>query len=100
MRILLYTGKGGVGKTSIAASTGLKLSQKGYKTIVISLDTAHSLADAFDLDDELIYQSEEPVRRVNDRLFIQEIDIQRALKEYWSEVTSCLLYTSPSPRDS
>ena len=90
MRILLYTGKGGVGKTSIAASTGLKLSQKGYKTIVISLDTAHSLADAFDLDDELIYQSEEPVRRVNDRLFIQEIDIQRALKEYWSEVTSYL----------
>ena len=90
MRILLYTGKGGVGKTSIAASTGLKLSQKGYKTIVISLDTAHSLADAFDLDDELIYESEEPVRRVNDRLFIQEIDIQRALKEYWSEVTSYL----------
>ena len=81
MRILLYTGKGGVGKTSIAASTGLKLSQKGYKTIVISLDTAHSLADAFDLDNELIQQSEDPVRKVNDQLFIQEIDIQRALKE-------------------
>ena len=90
MRILLYTGKGGVGKTSIAASTGLKLSQKGYKTIVISLDTAHSLADAFDLDNELIHQSEDPVRKVNDQLFIQEIDIQRALKEYWSEVTSYL----------
>ena len=72
MRILLYTGKGGVGKTSIAASTGLKLSQKGYKTIVISLDTAHSLADAFDLDNELIQQSEDPVRKVNDQLFIQD----------------------------
>ena len=43
MRILLYTGKGGVGKTSIAAATGLKLSQQGYKTIVVSLDSAHSL---------------------------------------------------------
>ena len=48
MRIILYTGKGGVGKTTIAAATGIKLSQLGYKTIVISLDVAHSLRDAFD----------------------------------------------------
>ncbi|MCY4567656.1 MAG: AAA family ATPase, partial [Candidatus Poribacteria bacterium] len=43
MRIILYTGKGGVGKTTIAAATGIKLAELGYKTIVISLDVAHSL---------------------------------------------------------
>ncbi len=90
MRILLYTGKGGVGKTSVAASTGLKLSQQGYKTIVISLDSAHSLADAFDLDSGLVHQPENIVQQVNDRLFIQEINIQQALKQYWSEVQSYL----------
>jgi arsenite-transporting ATPase len=48
MRIILYTGKGGVGKTSIAAATGLKLADLGYKTIVMLLDAAHSLSDVFD----------------------------------------------------
>ena len=56
MRIILYTGKGGVGKTTIAAATGIKLSQFGYKTIVISLDVAHSLRDAFDNHEKLVHQ--------------------------------------------
>ncbi len=90
MRILLYTGKGGVGKTSIAAATGLKLSQQGYKTIVVSLDSAHSLVDAFDIDNNLIHQTGEIVQRISDQLFIQEINIQHALKQYWSEVQSYL----------
>ena len=50
MRILLFSGKGGVGKTSLAAATGLQLSKLGYRTLVMSVDPAHSLADAFDLD--------------------------------------------------
>ena len=90
MRILLYTGKGGVGKTSIAAATGLKLSQQGYKTIVVSLDSAHSLVDAFDIDNNLIHQTGETVQQVSDQLFIQEINIQQALNQYWSEVQSYL----------
>ena len=90
MRILLYTGKGGVGKTSIAAATGLKLSQQGYKTIVVSLDSAHSLVDAFDIDNNLIHQTGETVQQISDQLFIQEINIQQALKQYWSEVQSYL----------
>ena len=90
MRILLYTGKGGVGKTSIAAATGLKLSQQGYKTIVVSLDSAHSLVDAFDIDNNLIHQTGETVQQISDQLFIQEINIQHALKQYWSEVQSYL----------
>ena len=90
MRILLYTGKGGVGKTSVAAATGLKLSQQGYKTIVISLDSAHSLADAFDLDNDLIRQPDGSVCQIDDRLWMQEINIQKDIKQYWAEIQSYL----------
>src|SRR3954462_11493825 len=48
-RILLYTGKGGVGKTSVAASTALLCAERGLRTIVLSTDIAHSLADAYDV---------------------------------------------------
>jgi len=44
------TGKGGVGKTSVAAATGLRCAELGYKTLVLSTDPAHSLADSFDLE--------------------------------------------------
>ena len=47
MRILLYTGKGGVGKTSIAAATALKTAKDGLRTIIMSTDPAHSLSDSF-----------------------------------------------------
>ena len=50
MRIIFFAGKGGVGKTSVAAATGIKVAQMGRKTVVMSLDVAHSLADIFDLD--------------------------------------------------
>jgi arsenite-transporting ATPase len=49
MRIILYTGKGGVGKTSIAAATAVKAAGLGYRTLVMSTDIAHSLSDSFDL---------------------------------------------------
>jgi anion-transporting ArsA/GET3 family ATPase len=45
MRILLFTGKGGVGKTSLAAATGVRLAELNYRTMVMSIDPAHSLAD-------------------------------------------------------
>lgn len=47
-RIIVYTGKGGVGKTSVAAATALLAAERGYRTIVLSTDAAHSLADSFD----------------------------------------------------
>ena len=50
MRILLYSGKGGVGKTSIAAGTAVQLARRGLRTLVMSVDPAHSLADSFALD--------------------------------------------------
>ena len=48
-RILVYTGKGGVGKTSVAAATAIACADRGYRTIVMSTDIAHSLSDAFDI---------------------------------------------------
>jgi len=49
MRVILFTGKGGVGKTSVAAATALRSAELGYRTIVLSTDTAHSLSDSFDV---------------------------------------------------
>jgi arsenite/tail-anchored protein-transporting ATPase len=51
--MLLFSGKGGVGKTSLAAATGMRLAELGYRTLVMSIDPAHSLADSFDLDVDL-----------------------------------------------
>ena len=49
-RIILFTGKGGVGKTSVAAATAVTLSEMGYKTLIMSTDSAHSLSDALQID--------------------------------------------------
>ncbi len=86
MRVILYTGKGGVGKTTISAATGLKLASLDYKTIVISLDAAHSLRDSYDSDELLIAQNKEKQIQINDNLWMQEINIQEAIVEYWDEV--------------
>ena len=48
MRILLYTGKGGVGKTSASAATSLRCAELGDRTVIVSTDPAHSLGDSFD----------------------------------------------------
>ena len=77
MRILLYTGKGGVGKTSVAAATALRCADLGYKTIVLSTDTAHSLGDS--LDKEL---GPEPVE-VDENLWGQEVDVHYSIATYW-----------------
>ena len=86
MRVILYTGKGGVGKTTISAATGLKLASLNYKTIVISLDVAHSLRDAYDSEKLLITENKEKLIQINDNLWIQEINVQEAVVEYWDEV--------------
>ncbi|MCZ6676958.1 MAG: ArsA family ATPase, partial [Candidatus Poribacteria bacterium] len=86
MRIILYTGKGGVGKTSIAAATGLKLAALGYKTIVISLDAAHSLSDSFDREKQLMSSGCDKQLQINENLWIQEVDIQTELVEHWGDV--------------
>jgi len=88
MRILLFTGKGGVGKTSLAAATCVKLAQLGHRTLVMSIDAAHSLGDSFDQDTDLFHlQTSDPLP-INDRLSIMELNIQKEIKRHWKEISS------------
>jgi arsenite-transporting ATPase len=88
MRILLFSGKGGVGKTSLAAATGLELSRLGYRTLVMSVDPAHSLADAFDLETELFHGKTGDPYAINERLAIHEVNIQKEIKRHWKEISA------------
>lgn len=84
MRILIITGKGGVGKTSIAAATAVRASRSGKKTLVMSTDAAHSLADAFGRE-----LSNEPVR-IAKNLWGQEIDARHELERNWGHIRSLI----------
>ncbi|MEW6264622.1 MAG: TRC40/GET3/ArsA family transport-energizing ATPase [Thermodesulfobacteriota bacterium] len=79
-RIILFTGKGGVGKTSTAAATAVLAAQRGVGTLILSTDAAHSLSDSFDL----------PVgptpTLVSDRLWALEIDVNRQLSKNWGPI--------------
>src|ERR1700693_4594509 len=88
MRILLFSGKGGVGKTSIAAATGLQLSRLGYPTLIMSVDPAHSLADAFDLQTGLFAEQTSEPYQIEDHLAIQEVNIQKEIKRHWREIST------------
>jgi arsenite/tail-anchored protein-transporting ATPase len=88
MRILLYSGKGGVGKTSVAAATGVHLAASGYRTLIMSVDPAHSLADSFDLGGRLFHGATAEPTVITDRLWIQEVNIQREIKRHWDEISS------------
>jgi arsenite-transporting ATPase len=91
MRILLYSGKGGVGKTSLAAATGVHLSRLGHRTLVMSVDPAHSLGDAFDLGGELFHGRTADPLRINERLAIQEVSIQAEIKRHWAEIATYIM---------
>ena len=80
MRVILMTGKGGVGKTSVAAATGLRCAELGYKTLVLSTDPAHSLADSFDLE---LGHEPKPVRP---HLWGAELDALMELEGNWGAV--------------
>ncbi len=79
MRVILFTGKGGVGKTTISAATALKSASLGYKTLTVSTDQAHSLSDSFGIN----IGSE--MKMMGERLWVQEIDIHREIEENWGE---------------
>ncbi len=84
MRIIIYTGKGGVGKTSVAAATALRCAAQGKKTIVLSTDSAHSLSDSLEmqLSGELT-----PIAKNLDGI---EVDIQHELETRWKEIQTYL----------
>ncbi len=91
MRILLFSGKGGVGKTSLAAATGLQLSRLGRRTLVMSVDPAHSLADSFDLETALFHGKTGDPYRIDDHLAIHEVNIQKEIKRHWREISSYVI---------
>src|SRR5215831_8136640 len=91
MRILLFSGKGGVGKTSLAAATGLQLSRLGYRTLVMSVDPAHSLADAFDLETNLFHTKTGDPYSIDAKLAIHEVNIQKEIKRHWREISSYVI---------
>jgi len=85
MRIILFTGKGGVGKTTLSAATALRAAREGTKTLILSTDPAHSLSDA--LDQEL---SPEP-QEIAPNLFAQEVDVYYSMKKHWENVRQLML---------
>jgi arsenite-transporting ATPase len=91
MRILLFSGKGGVGKTSLAAATGLQLSRLGHRTLVMSVDPAHSLADAFDLETSLFHEKTGDPYTIQEGLDIHEVNIQKEIKRHWREISSYVI---------
>jgi arsenite-transporting ATPase len=80
MRILTFTGKGGVGKTSVSAATAVRLSQLGYRTLVLSTDPAHSLSDSFNLP-----LGSEPTK-IKENLHAIEVNPYVDLKQNWHSV--------------
>jgi len=88
MRILLFSGKGGVGKTSLAAATGVRLAELNQRTLVMSIDPAHSLGDSFDLGADLFHSQTSDPYPINDRLSIFELNIQKEIKRHWQEISS------------
>jgi len=79
-RTILYTGKGGVGKTSVAAATARRCAAAGLRTVVLSTDPAHSLADV--LEAEVGAEA----TAVGDRLWAQQVSAQEALERNWAAV--------------
>jgi len=85
MRIVLFTGKGGVGKTTTASATALRLADRGVKTLLLSTDSAHSLGDALGAP-----LGNEPTEVV-EGLWAAQIDTQRRFEAAWHEVQRFLL---------
>jgi len=85
MRILLFTGKGGVGKTTVAAATAVRAAEAGLRTIVCSTDPAHSLADAFDAP-----LGDRPAP-VGERLWGQQLNARVRFEEAWDDIRGYLV---------
>jgi arsenite-transporting ATPase len=78
--VIIYTGKGGVGKTSVSAATALKAAKMGYRTIAVSTDAAHSLADSLDVP------LSGEIRNIGPNLDAIEIDVLYEMEHRWKEL--------------
>jgi arsenite-transporting ATPase len=84
MRTILFTGKGGVGKTTLAAATALFAARRGHRTLIISTDAAHSLSDSFE---ERLGNTP---KKIVANLFGQEINALEEIENKWGEIKSYL----------
>ncbi len=80
MRVVLFTGKGGVGKTTVAAATAVRSARSGRRTLIMSTDPAHSLADSFEVEIDST-----PTQITHD-LWAQQVDAQERLEDNWREI--------------
>jgi len=85
-RVLIFSGKGGTGKTTMAAATGLRTAALGHRTLILSVDIAHSLADSFDVAEAIREHPKGMPYAVAERLEIQELDVQEEMFRHWDEV--------------
>jgi arsenite/tail-anchored protein-transporting ATPase len=85
LRVLLFTGKGGVGKSTVAAASAVRAARSGRKVLALSADSAHSLGDALGVE-----VGHEPVE-VETGLFVAHVDAQRRFERSWREVQDYLL---------
>jgi arsenite-transporting ATPase len=84
MRLILYLGKGGVGKTTTAAATAMRAAELGHRTLVVSTDVAHSLADALD------HPLGALPTQLSERLWGQEINVLDEVRQHWGELRNYL----------
>jgi arsenite-transporting ATPase len=84
-RLILFTGKGGVGKTSTAAATAVKAARSGIGTLIVSTDAAHSLSDAFDVP------ISHEVTELGENLYGQEVDVNRQIARNWGPIHNFLM---------
>jgi arsenite-transporting ATPase len=84
MRLILYLGKGGVGKTTTSAATAVRAAELGHRTLVVSTDVAHSLADALD------HPLGPAPTQLSERLWGQEINVLDEVREHWGELRNYL----------
>lgn len=84
MRLILYLGKGGVGKTTTSAATAVRAAELGYRTLVVSTDVAHSLADALD------HPLGSLPTQLGERLWGQEINVLDEVRQHWGELRTYL----------
>jgi arsenite-transporting ATPase len=85
MRVLLFTGKGGVGKTTVAAATAVRSAATGQRTLVMSTDPAHSLGDSFEVE-----IGSDPTQ-ISELLWAQQIDAQERLEDNWREIQDYMI---------
>jgi arsenite-transporting ATPase len=80
MRVILFTGKGGVGKTTIAAATATRAAETGYRTLVVSTDAAHSLGDSFN------HKLGNSPTKIKGNLWAQEISVLEEIAQNWKTI--------------